>query len=86
VYSAPNPPPYASTVGWVVLSDVTACMVCSERFSTIFPRKHHCRACGNVVCLKCSPRDVPIAELGSAEPVKVCIQCDAGQVNDSYLV
>lgn len=81
VYCGPSPaPPYAAAVGWVVASDVAACMVCSDRFSTLFPRKQHCRACGNVVCVKCSPGEVAIAELGTGEPVKVCIQCDAGQV------
>lgn len=36
-------------VGWVHDADVQHCMVCQSDFG-FFKRKHHCRACGSVVC------------------------------------
>jgi hypothetical protein len=36
-------------VGWVHDADVQHCMVCRSDFG-FFKRKHHCRACGSVVC------------------------------------
>lgn len=41
-------------VGWILSHHVNNCMICNTRFSTLHPR-HHCRACGNVVCSKCAP-------------------------------
>jgi hypothetical protein len=41
---------------WVPDQSATRCMICSEEFGTIFRRKHHCRACGKVVCHSCSSR------------------------------
>ncbi|XP_042201462.1 FYVE, RhoGEF and PH domain-containing protein 1 isoform X2 [Callorhinchus milii] len=34
--------------------DVTMCMKCQEPFNSITKRRHHCKACGHVVCGKCS--------------------------------
>ena len=36
-------------VGWVHDADVHHCMICESDFG-FFKRKHHCRACGSVVC------------------------------------
>lgn len=41
---------------WVPDQSATRCMICTEEFGTIFRRKHHCRACGKVVCHSCSSR------------------------------
>ncbi|CAG8567217.1 544_t:CDS:10 [Cetraspora pellucida] len=40
---------------WVPDAEADRCMNCSEVF-TLFLRKHHCRACGKVVCHTCSTR------------------------------
>lgn len=40
---------------WIPDSKADKCMNCSEEFA-IFRRKHHCRACGKVVCHDCSTR------------------------------
>ncbi|XP_056665045.1 FYVE, RhoGEF and PH domain-containing protein 1 isoform X1 [Monodelphis domestica] len=34
--------------------EVTMCMCCQEPFNPITKRRHHCKACGHVVCGKCS--------------------------------
>ncbi|GBB97882.1 hypothetical protein RclHR1_00310010 [Rhizophagus clarus] len=44
---------------WIPDSKADRCMNCSEEF-TIFRRKHHCRACGKVVCHACSTRNFVI--------------------------
>ncbi|KDO32338.1 hypothetical protein SPRG_02817 [Saprolegnia parasitica CBS 223.65] len=38
---------------WVADRDRPQCVICIRRFNT-FVRKHHCRACGEVVCSQCS--------------------------------
>ncbi|XP_069094850.1 FYVE, RhoGEF and PH domain-containing protein 2 [Pleurodeles waltl] len=39
---------------WIRDNLVTLCMRCKEPFHPIMRRRHHCRACGYVVCAKCS--------------------------------
>uniref|UniRef100_A0A8D0KVN5 FYVE, RhoGEF and PH domain containing 2 n=1 Tax=Strix occidentalis caurina TaxID=311401 RepID=A0A8D0KVN5_STROC len=39
---------------WVRDNLVTMCMRCKEPFNAIVRRRHHCRACGYVVCARCS--------------------------------
>jgi len=63
-------------VGWVLDDDVSICMICTSDFG-IFNWKHHCRACGYLVCAGCSPYRVPIEEfmqVGEPES-RVCINC-----------
>jgi hypothetical protein len=72
---APAPAPPG---GWVEDDSVTGCMVCAAPFS-LLRRRHHCRACGNVVCHSCSPNTAPIAELPDAGRLRVCTQCYWGQ-------
>ncbi|XP_075229394.1 smad anchor for receptor activation isoform X2 [Lycorma delicatula] len=37
---------------WVPDSEALTCMQCQQRF-TLVKRRHHCRACGQVLCSKC---------------------------------
>ncbi|XP_045118283.1 FYVE, RhoGEF and PH domain-containing protein 4-like isoform X3 [Portunus trituberculatus] len=54
---------------------VTKCMECGSQF-TMVRRKHHCRACGAVVCSKCSSFKASLAyECGKS--VRVCRTCHA---------
>lgn len=47
----PHEYPYLE-LGWVLSSVITSCMSCSQPFG--WSRwKHHCRACGFVVCSEC---------------------------------
>ncbi|XP_066559417.1 FYVE, RhoGEF and PH domain-containing protein 2 isoform X2 [Amia ocellicauda] len=39
---------------WIRDGLVSMCMRCGEPFNAIIRRRHHCRACGYVVCHKCS--------------------------------
>ncbi|XP_067931202.1 FYVE, RhoGEF and PH domain-containing protein 6-like [Watersipora subatra] len=47
---------------WVADKKVTMCMVCSASFS-FTNRRHHCRACGSVVCGVCSVYRAPLKYL-----------------------
>ena len=50
---------------WQADADAHSCYTCEKPF-TLRRRKHHCRACGKVVCGKCSPKEEmrPLPELG----------------------
>lgn len=58
---------------WVPDERVTMCQVCTAHFSLTF-RRHHCRACGKVVCDICSSNRVPLKYLNNRKS-RVCDQC-----------
>lgn len=61
-------------VGWVVDIDVDCCMICLHRWSwTRF--RHHCRACGKLVCSKCSPFTVRLPNFEEEDGSRVCVEC-----------
>jgi len=49
------------------------CQRCHHDF-TLLVRRHHCRACGKVVCAFCSSNRAPL-EYRSYEPSRVCDMC-----------
>jgi hypothetical protein len=53
-----------------------SCLCCGKGFSIWTRRRHHCRACGELVCGECSPFSGPIPELGYTEPVRMCKDCN----------
>ncbi|RIA96501.1 hypothetical protein C1645_384598 [Glomus cerebriforme] len=61
---------------WIPDSKADRCMNCSEEF-TIFRRKHHCRACGKVVCHACSTRNFVIPGTSEREDqlARACDPC-----------
>ncbi|XP_061770038.1 FYVE, RhoGEF and PH domain-containing protein 4-like isoform X2 [Nerophis ophidion] len=59
---------------WVRDHQVTVCMTCSESFNALTRRRHHCRACGCVVCWKCSDQKVAL-EYDGYKLNKVCKSC-----------
>ena len=69
-------------VGWVLSGDVERCMICSTNFS-MKRFRHHCRACGNLVCDTCCPEEVVIEAIKFAGPQRVCAQCHCGQVRSA---
>ncbi|XP_060081887.1 FYVE, RhoGEF and PH domain-containing protein 4-like [Ylistrum balloti] len=58
---------------WIKDDEVTMCMQCTNSF-TAFRRRHHCRACGIVVCSKCSGKKVPLA-YDNFRYNRVCDKC-----------
>jgi ankyrin repeat protein len=46
---------------WQADASASACRLCSEGFSSFSLRKHHCRACGMLVCDKCSSKRLQLA-------------------------
>ncbi|TMW63172.1 hypothetical protein Poli38472_002113 [Pythium oligandrum] len=51
-----------------------SCLCCGQQFS-LWCRRHHCRACGELVCAECSPHTELLPEYGYDTPVRVCKQC-----------
>ncbi|XP_061404891.1 hepatocyte growth factor-regulated tyrosine kinase substrate isoform X2 [Lethenteron reissneri] len=56
---------------WV---DAEECHRCRVMFS-MTTRKHHCRACGQIFCSKCSSRASTIPKYGIEREVRVCEPC-----------
>ncbi|ODM92720.1 FYVE, RhoGEF and PH domain-containing protein 1, partial [Orchesella cincta] len=52
---------------------VSKCMECYTSFS-IMKRRHHCHACGSVVCAKCSDSKLPLQYAGG-KSCRVCKRC-----------
>ncbi|CAF1370632.1 unnamed protein product [Rotaria magnacalcarata] len=54
--------------------DDKECYRCRQVFTT-FNRKHHCRACGEIFCDKCSSKQCAIPKYGMDRNVRVCDAC-----------
>ena len=60
----------------------TRCYTCRTEFGFV-TRKHHCRACGQIFCHKCSSKTAAVPKFGIEKPVRVCDRCElelSGQV------
>ena len=68
-------------VGWVLDEESSGCMWCDRGF-TNFRRRHHCRACGLLVCDDCSTHRLPIKGLRPGRH-RVCDTCYDGARNRS---
>ena len=55
---------------WIPDQRVTMCQECSTEFGLVV-RRHHCRACGRVVCNPCSASKAPLRWLYRKEGLKV---------------
>lgn len=60
---------------WIPDLRATMCMICTCEF-TLTWRRHHCRACGKVVCQACSTNKYYMEYLKN-QPARVCDQCFA---------
>ncbi|XP_062315802.1 FYVE, RhoGEF and PH domain-containing protein 1 isoform X1 [Osmerus eperlanus] len=54
--------------------EVTLCMKCQEPFNSITKRRHHCKACGHVVCGKCSEFRARLS-YDNNRANRVCVDC-----------
>ncbi|XP_069604294.1 FYVE, RhoGEF and PH domain-containing protein 1 isoform X1 [Ranitomeya imitator] len=54
--------------------EVTMCMKCQEAFNSITKRRHHCKACGHVVCGKCSEFRARLV-YDNNRTNRVCVDC-----------
>lgn len=75
---------HLSSPSWVDDADAVRCCRCQAAF-TLTRRRHHCRACGKVVCSSCSGRRVALPAIGYETPTRVCDECvkslpDAGRM------
>ncbi|KAL7985245.1 hypothetical protein Chor_003815 [Crotalus horridus] len=61
---------------WVRDKLVTMCMRCREPFNAITRRRHHCRACGYVVCARCSEYKIEL-QYDKNGLKRVCAECYA---------
>lgn len=66
------------SVGWVINCDIESCMICGYALTSLF--KHHCKACGNIVCESCSSSTALIVGLEDCNELRVCDMCFWGQV------
>ncbi|TDG96566.1 hypothetical protein EPR50_G00229980 [Perca flavescens] len=58
---------------WIPDLRATMCMICTCEF-TLTWRRHHCRACGRVVCQACSANKYYLEYLKN-QPARVCDHC-----------
>lgn len=61
---------------WTPNAQADACTKCGATF-TLLRRRHHCRACGALVCHACSAERAPIALTGPSTLHRVCNPCHA---------
>ncbi|RYH09687.1 hypothetical protein EON65_39985 [archaeon] len=66
-------------VGWLLLDDVEACMLCKKTFG-MFLSKFSCHACGNVFCTVCCNELAFVFEIQQMGKLLVCNMCCYGQV------
>ena len=65
------------TIGWVCDADTECCKLCSAKWSWLTLR-HHCRACGELVCSSCSPHFIKQDALQEDGGSRCCNKCFYG--------
>ena len=69
---------------WVPDNRVTMCQACQAVFSLLV-RRHHCRACGKVVCAPCSSNKAPL-RYRHFEASRVCDACYEGVEKSKFQI
>lgn len=65
---------------WVSDAERHCCHLCLKMFTNV-RRKHHCRACGEVICGKCSSyNDVELPSIGTTS-LRLCKYCVEGDLD-----
>jgi hypothetical protein len=62
-------------VGWVINENVSVCLICNKDFGVLKRWRHHCRACGDLVCTACSNYAKKIKGYDKLGKFKVCVNC-----------
>ena len=52
----------------------SSCNKCKSSFNS-FKRKHHCRACGKILCNSCSNLRIKLESIGYKKKKRVCEEC-----------
>ncbi|KAG8236624.1 hypothetical protein J437_LFUL016456 [Ladona fulva] len=65
---------------WIQDCRVTMCQLCTAEFTVTF-RRHHCRACGKVVCRICSANKAPLQYM-KFQTARVCDECYQSLLKD----
>ena len=58
---------------WIPDDDAPNCQECGQKF-TVIRRRHHCRACGRVLCAPCCHHKAPLPYMDYKE-ARVCGPC-----------
>lgn len=58
---------------WIPDEDAPYCQECGQKF-TVIRRRHHCRACGRVLCAQCCHDKAPLPYMEYKE-ARVCGSC-----------
>jgi hypothetical protein len=58
---------------WQPDSALKACFICDQTFS--YFGRHHCRACGRLVCEKCSKNKCSFPQFGEEKEERICDKC-----------
>ncbi|XP_072298356.1 pleckstrin homology domain-containing family F member 2-like [Eucyclogobius newberryi] len=61
-------------VSWMPDGASQICLVCEAKF-TATKRRHHCRMCGILVCLKCCKEKAVIGHISATKKQKLCVHC-----------
>lgn len=59
---------------WQPDDEAPSCLLCKRPFGLIV-RRHHCRACGKVICCHCSQLRLKLPRFDYHTPVRVCDRC-----------
>ena len=58
---------------WIPDTEAASCMICDAKF-TLVRRRHHCRACGQVLCSLCCSEKFALSHMDGKEG-RVCKPC-----------
>lgn len=64
----------AADSNWVPDDEVNECPLCNRKFHALLAPKHHCRACGRIVCGSCSNNRIFVPQKG--RKARVCDPCN----------
>ena len=56
---------------WVPDQDSSTCSLCSTTFN-LFRRRHHCRACGALVCAEHSKKRMILESVNAKQKQRIC--------------